>query len=357
MLAPLSAGGASAAAARAAPGLLPIPARRLLAAACPARRVQGGQGAHRQRAAGRRRVPGCRLPLPARLLRGASAPRAREMCAGCDASHGAGAAAGVPAGPAGDLPARAAVPSVSPRAACTPCRCACLLTPRTRPAPPRPAPPPVAALCRAVKAHAVALAAPRRGVLPLRCAVAKLCPSTDHLSPIHADLFQLCAALHPLPLRCAVPPARAVPLPACRAAALQQGAGLPLLRCCRRATAAPTCCSTPTPTHPPGQATRPAAACWRGATAARVPRWTLTCTRWTPPRQLSRPPTYCCTAITARCWRSAGALPSCVQPPPLCCAAAGGSLGRRWLARSAGRRLGVQAMPPPPLPSTMPSTP
>lgn len=49
----------------------------------------------------------------------------------------------------------------------------------------------VVALCRAVKAHAVALGAPKRGVAPLRCAVAKLCPSTDHLSPVHADLFQL----------------------------------------------------------------------------------------------------------------------------------------------------------------------
>lgn len=49
----------------------------------------------------------------------------------------------------------------------------------------------VTALCRAVKAHAVALNQPKRGVLPLRVAVAKLCPTTDHLSPVHADLFQL----------------------------------------------------------------------------------------------------------------------------------------------------------------------
>jgi COP9 signalosome complex subunit 3 len=48
------------------------------------------------------------------------------------------------------------------------------------------------ALCRAVKAHCLALGAPKRGVPALRAAVAKLCPSTDYLSPIHADLFQLC---------------------------------------------------------------------------------------------------------------------------------------------------------------------
>ena len=49
----------------------------------------------------------------------------------------------------------------------------------------------VTALCRAVKAHCLALGLPKRGVAPLRAAVGKLCPSTDHLSPIHADCFQL----------------------------------------------------------------------------------------------------------------------------------------------------------------------
>ena len=47
------------------------------------------------------------------------------------------------------------------------------------------------ALCHAVRAQCLALGAPQRGVLPLRAAVAKLGPSPDHLSPIHADLFQL----------------------------------------------------------------------------------------------------------------------------------------------------------------------
>jgi hypothetical protein len=47
------------------------------------------------------------------------------------------------------------------------------------------------ALCHAVRAHCVALGLALHGVLPLRAAVAKLCPSTDLLSPIHADLFQL----------------------------------------------------------------------------------------------------------------------------------------------------------------------
>jgi hypothetical protein len=51
--------------------------------------------------------------------------------------------------------------------------------------------PAVAALCRAVKSHCLALNQPKRGVLPLRCAVAKLCPTTDHLSPVHGELFQL----------------------------------------------------------------------------------------------------------------------------------------------------------------------
>jgi hypothetical protein len=37
----------------------------------------------------------------------------------------------------------------------------------------------------------VALGLPKRGVAPLRAAVAKLCPSSDLLSPVHADLFQL----------------------------------------------------------------------------------------------------------------------------------------------------------------------
>ena len=49
----------------------------------------------------------------------------------------------------------------------------------------------VVSLCRAVKAHCLVLDAPKRGVAPLRAAVAALCPSTDHLSPIHADFFQL----------------------------------------------------------------------------------------------------------------------------------------------------------------------
>ncbi len=59
--------------------------------------------------------------------------------------------------------------------------------------PPLPVPrsPPVVALCRAVKAHCLVLGTPKCGVLPLRAAVSKLCPSTDYLSPIHADLFQL----------------------------------------------------------------------------------------------------------------------------------------------------------------------
>ena len=35
------------------------------------------------------------------------------------------------------------------------------------------------------------LGRPKAGVLPLRAAVAKLCPSPDYLCPIHADLFQL----------------------------------------------------------------------------------------------------------------------------------------------------------------------
>ncbi|KAL4423543.1 hypothetical protein ABPG77_006566 [Micractinium sp. CCAP 211/92] len=54
------------------------------------------------------------------------------------------------------------------------------------------APEKFAALCRAVKAHCLALGLPKRGVAPLRAAVAKLCPSPDHLTPIHADFFQLC---------------------------------------------------------------------------------------------------------------------------------------------------------------------
>lgn len=56
----------------------------------------------------------------------------------------------------------------------------------------RMAPEKFVSLCRAVKAHCLSLSQPKRGVLALRAAVAKLCPSTDHLSPIHADLFQLC---------------------------------------------------------------------------------------------------------------------------------------------------------------------
>lgn len=48
------------------------------------------------------------------------------------------------------------------------------------------------ALCRAVKSHCLAFNQPKRGVLPLRAAVAKLCPSADYLSPVHGDLFQLC---------------------------------------------------------------------------------------------------------------------------------------------------------------------
>eukprot|EP00887_Chlorella_sp_A99_P005974 scaffold27.g5974.t1 len=53
------------------------------------------------------------------------------------------------------------------------------------------APEKFAALCRHVKIHAMALRQWKRGVLPLTAAVDKLCPSREHLSPVHADLFQL----------------------------------------------------------------------------------------------------------------------------------------------------------------------
>lgn len=42
-----------------------------------------------------------------------------------------------------------------------------------------------------MKSHCLAFNQPKRGVLPLRAAVAKLCPSADYLSPVHGDLFQL----------------------------------------------------------------------------------------------------------------------------------------------------------------------
>lgn len=51
--------------------------------------------------------------------------------------------------------------------------------------------PAVASLCRLVKEHAAKLGRPKAGVLPLREAVGKLCPSPDFLCPIHADFFQL----------------------------------------------------------------------------------------------------------------------------------------------------------------------
>ena len=59
--------------------------------------------------------------------------------------------------------------------------------------PPRRAPPSAAvvALCRLVKQHAMALGQPKAGVAPLRAALAKLCPTPEHLSPVHADFFQL----------------------------------------------------------------------------------------------------------------------------------------------------------------------
>jgi hypothetical protein len=70
------------------------------------------------------------------------------------------------------------------------------LTPNLLPCPALPCPHSaptraVVALCHAVRAHCVALGLALHGVLPLRAAVAKLCPSTDLLSPIHADFFQL----------------------------------------------------------------------------------------------------------------------------------------------------------------------
>ncbi|PSC73531.1 COP9 signalosome complex subunit 3 [Micractinium conductrix] len=69
---------------------------------------------------------------------------------------------------------------------------ACTFLPACTPRQVRMAPEKFVSLCRAVKAHCLVLDAPKRGVAPLRAAVAALCPSTDHLSPIHADFFQLC---------------------------------------------------------------------------------------------------------------------------------------------------------------------
>ncbi|KAL4424036.1 hypothetical protein ABPG75_001337 [Micractinium tetrahymenae] len=69
---------------------------------------------------------------------------------------------------------------------------ACRFLPACTPHQVHMAPEKFAAVCRAVKAHCLALGLPKRGVAPLRAAVAKLCPSPDHLSPIHADFFQLC---------------------------------------------------------------------------------------------------------------------------------------------------------------------
>jgi hypothetical protein len=42
----------------------------------------------------------------------------------------------------------------------------------------------------------MALAIPRLGICPLTSALRKLQPTSEHLTPIHADLFQLYACAH-----------------------------------------------------------------------------------------------------------------------------------------------------------------
>ena len=56
----------------------------------------------------------------------------------------------------------------------------------------RRAPAKFASLCRLIKQHAVAAGRAKAAILPLRAAVGKLCATPSLLSPIHADLFQLC---------------------------------------------------------------------------------------------------------------------------------------------------------------------
>ena len=62
-----------------------------------------------------------------------------------------------------------------------------MLPPPAHPPPARP----VASLCRRLKDASLALGRPKAALLPLRAALQKLCPTPEHLSPMHADLFQL----------------------------------------------------------------------------------------------------------------------------------------------------------------------
>mmetsp|Transcript_735 Transcript_735/g.2668 ORF Transcript_735/g.2668 Transcript_735/m.2668 type:complete len:423 (-) Transcript_735:1261-2529(-) len=48
------------------------------------------------------------------------------------------------------------------------------------------------AVCRALKEAAVTLGCPKRAILPLRAAARALAPAPGHVTPVHADLLQVC---------------------------------------------------------------------------------------------------------------------------------------------------------------------